>query len=72
MDLSNPAALISSILIGVIGMGLFIYGKKQQSLPPLFAGVVLCVFPYFVASVVLMWIITAGCLGGLYVMGRQG
>lgn len=72
MDLSNPAALISSILIGVIGMGLFVYGKKQQSLPPLLAGVMLCVFPYFVASVMLMWLITAGCLGGLYVAGRQG
>jgi hypothetical protein len=70
MDLSNPAAIISSIVIGVIGMGLFIYGKKQVSIPALVAGVVLCVFPYFVTSVLLMWGVTAACLGGLYFVNK--
>ena len=32
----------------------------------LVTGVVLCVFPYFVTSVILMWVITAACVGGLY------
>jgi phosphate/sulfate permease len=71
MDLSNPASLISSIVIGIIGMGLFIYGKKQTSIPSLLTGIVLCVFPYFVSSVLLMWAITAACLGGLYYFARQ-
>lgn len=70
MDLSNPAALFSGLVIGVIGMGLFVYGKKQTNLKCLLTGGALCVFPYFVSSVLLLWLITAACLGGLYAMSR--
>lgn len=72
MDLSNPASILSSLLIGLIGVGLFLYGKKQQAPAPLFTGIALCVFPYFVASVWLMWVIAAGCLGLLYLLARGG
>jgi len=71
MDLGNPASLVSGLLISVIGMGLFIYGKKQAAPAPLLAGVALCVFPYFVASVLWMWLITGACLGGLYALSRS-
>jgi hypothetical protein len=66
MDLSNPGALFSGLIIGAIGMGLFIYGKKQQHIPSLLAGVGMCVFPYFVSSLLVMWALAALCLGGLY------
>jgi hypothetical protein len=72
MDLGNPAALISSIIIGLIGTALLIYGKKNQSLFPALSGLFLCVFPYFVASVALMWLITGGTLGGLWWVSKNG
>jgi hypothetical protein len=46
--------LIFSILFGSIGMGYFVYGKKQQAAIPLLAGIVLCIFPYFVSNVYIM------------------
>ncbi len=46
--------LIFSILFGSIGMGYYVYGKKQQAALPLLAGIVLCVFPYFVSNVYIM------------------
>ena len=46
--------LIFSILFGSIGMGYFVYGKKQQEALPLLAGIVLCIFPYFVSNVYIM------------------
>jgi hypothetical protein len=46
--------LIFSILFGSIGMGYFVYGKKQQAAIPLIAGIALCIFPYFVSNVYLM------------------
>lgn len=46
--------MIFSILFGSIGMGYFVYGKKQQTAAPLIAGIGLCIFPYFVANVYLM------------------
>jgi hypothetical protein len=35
-------------------MGYFVYGKKQQAALPLLAGIVLCIFPYFVSNVYIM------------------
>jgi hypothetical protein len=64
----DPWLLFSGVLIGLIGTGIFIHGKKEANLKCLGAGVALCVFPYFVHSIILMWVITAGCLGGLYAL----
>jgi hypothetical protein len=46
--------MIFSILFGSIGMGCFVYGKKQQAALPLLAGIGLCIFPYFVSNVYIM------------------
>lgn len=56
-------ALIFSLLFGTIGVGYFIYGKKQQRMIPLIAGIALCAFPYFIpnpyAMVIVGTILTA-------------
>jgi len=44
-----------------IGVGFFIYGKKQGRLPQLFAGVALMVYPYFVDSVIGL-LVTGGAI----------
>ena len=51
--------LIFSILFGSIGVGYFIYGKKQQKLIPLIAGIGLCAFPYFIPNPYVMVIVGA-------------
>jgi hypothetical protein len=71
MDLSNPYALLSGVFIGLLGTALIVYGKKQQKLMPALTGIVLCVFPMFVASLLLTWLITGACLGGLYLTSRM-
>jgi hypothetical protein len=71
MDFDHPGALYSSILIGLLGTGLFLYGKKQASIRCLLAGVGLCVFPYFVTSVLLMWGITTATLAALFFTREQ-
>jgi hypothetical protein len=71
MDFSNPGALVSSCLIGLIGMVLFMYGKKQEKMLPLLTGIALCIFPYFVASIAAMWAITGAALGGLWYASRN-
>lgn len=72
MDLSNPAAILSGLAIGLLGLAIFRYGKKEASPRCLVVGAVLCIFPYFVTSLAMMWLITGGCVGGLWVMSRQG
>ena len=48
MDIGTT--LMVSILFGSIGVGYFIYGKKQQQFIPLFTGIALCVYPYFMSN----------------------
>ena len=55
--------LLASLFIGSIGMGLFIYGKRQRRAPHLAIGVVLMVYTYFVPNVALMCVIGAALLG---------
>ncbi|ABI71795.1 hypothetical protein [Shewanella frigidimarina] len=45
-----------SVLFGAIGMGYFVYGKRQRAIVPLCVGMALIVFPYFVASVTTLLI----------------
>ena len=58
-------ALASGLIIGMIGAGVFMYGKSMRDMKCLAVGAVLTVFPYFVGSVLLMWGITAAILAGL-------
>ena len=64
--------LLSGLLIGTLGLGLFMYGKRAEDYRCLAGGVVIMVFPYFVHSVLLMWLMAAACLGGLYAWVRHG
>ena len=48
------ATLLWGVLFGSIGMGYFIYGRRQQAVVPLLCGLALMLFPYFVASVYLL------------------
>lgn len=53
-ELGSTAVLLWGMLFGSIGVGFFIYGKKQRAVVPLCVGVALCVFPYFVANVYVL------------------
>ena len=46
-----------SVVAGAIGMGYFIYGKRQAKYVPMISGVLLCVYPYFVESLLALSVI---------------
>ena len=54
----NPTSLVIGIFTGAIGVGYFIYGKRQAKFAPLLAGMMLCVYPYFVQSA--LWTVVVG------------
>ncbi len=54
----NSATLLWGLLFSSIGMGFFIYGKKQTRTVPLVCGIVLMVSPYFVPSTI--WLVAIG------------
>lgn len=56
--MDSEASLIWGMLFGAIGLGYFIYGKRQRMGVALACGVGLMLFPYFVPSVT--WLILVG------------
>ena len=52
--MANTALLLWGVVFSSIGLGFFMYGKRQQRPIPLFCGLALMVFPYFVASLPLL------------------
>ena len=50
----NTSLLLWSLLFSSIGLGFFIYGKKQKAIVPLFCGLGLMIYPYFVSSTLLL------------------
>lgn len=53
MDL-DPTYLMLALVFGMVGMALFMYGKKCQKMPHLMAGVALMTCPYFITNVIAM------------------
>ena len=49
----NEAWLLWGLLFGSIGLGFFLYGKRQRAVVPLVCGLTLMIFPYFVSSTFL-------------------
>jgi hypothetical protein len=68
----NPGWLFLSLLISMVGFGLFLYGKKAGRTPQLATGVVLMIYPYFVSSTAWMVAIAALLILGLWWSVHQG
>ena len=50
----DAARLLWIVLFSSIGLGLFLYGKKQWKVVPLTCGLALMIYPYFVSSKLLL------------------
>ena len=53
-------SLVVGFIAGVFGMAYFVYGKRQSKITATIAGVMLCVYPYFIDS--LLWLCVVGGL----------
>ena len=53
----SPATLLWGMLFGAIGVGYFIYGKKQAMIVPLVCGIALIAYPWFVSGAWLTLIV---------------
>jgi hypothetical protein len=50
----NTTSLLWGLLFGSVGLGFFVYGKKQKAVVPLVCGLALMVFPYFISHTILL------------------
>lgn len=56
----NTSSLLWGLLFSSVGLGFFIYGKKQKAVVPLFCGLGLMIYPYFISNTVLL--VAIGCV----------
>ncbi|MBL0141978.1 MAG: amino acid transport protein [Betaproteobacteria bacterium] len=57
----STSLLIFGVLFSAIGLGYFLYGKKQRSVVPLLCGLALMVVPYFISSTTLLVVVCTVC-----------
>ena len=56
------------IFSGAFGLAYFVYGRRQKKLVPVLAGVLLCIYPYFVDSWLWLGVIGAILLAAPFVV----
>jgi hypothetical protein len=57
LKMDSTSILIWGMLFGAIGLGFFMYGKKQRAVIPLLTGIALFVLPYFMPNVTVLVIV---------------
>lgn len=57
----ETSPLLLSVFFSSVGLGYFIYGKKQKVLVPFLCGLILIIFPYFIENT---WLIVL--IGGVF------
>ena len=70
--MSNPWLLFSGMTIGMVGMGLLMYGKKAEDLRAVFGGLALSIVPFVGHSMLALWGMTAACCAGLWLWNKAG
>ena len=64
--------LFASLLWGSVGLGYFIYGKKQSSWPPMIGGLVMIAVSYFAGSGLMMSLICGVLLAAIHLLLKGG
>jgi hypothetical protein len=64
--------LFASLIWGSIGMGYFIFGKRQNSWIPMTSGVLMIAVSYFVGSALLMSLICVGLMAAAFILLKKG
>jgi hypothetical protein len=52
--MEGSSQLIWGVIFGAIGLGYFVYGRKQRAVVPLLTGISLFIFPYFISNVYML------------------
>jgi predicted membrane protein len=55
--MNDTSMLLWGVVFGSIGLGFFIYGRKQQAVVPLVAGIALFIVPYVIANLYLLLLV---------------
>ncbi|MCC6785931.1 MAG: amino acid transport protein [Planctomycetes bacterium] len=66
------AVLIAGFVVSTVGLGLFIYGKKQHRAPQMAGGLVMMALPMCGVSALAVWLLGVGVVAGVFGAVRIG
>jgi predicted membrane protein len=52
--LMSQSLLLTGLLFSTIGLGFFVYGKRQKAIVPLLCGLALMTYVYFITNILLL------------------
>jgi len=52
--MTSTALLLWGVFFSAVGLGYFIYGRKQKTVVPLVCGLILMIYPYFVSNLYVL------------------
>jgi len=58
----NTSWLFWGLVFGSVGLGFFMYGKRQKAVVPMVCGMILMIYPYFISSTGLLVLIGAALI----------
>jgi len=50
----DTTQLLLGVVFSSIGLGYFLYGKKQKAIVPWICGLILMIFPYFIENISIL------------------
>ena len=68
----NTHFLFASLIWGSVGVGYFIYGKRQSSWLPIVGGLLMIAASYFARSALVMSLICIGLIVAIYLLSKRG
>lgn len=71
-NLFNASFLFASLLWGSVGVGYFIYGKKQGAMIPMIGGLLMIGGSYLISSWLLMSLLSIALMVAVYWLVKQG
>ena len=71
MDLSL-STIVLGVFVGLVGIALLTYGRKEVRIPHMVVGVILLVYPYFIGNWIAVLAIAAFLIGGLAFLSHLG
>lgn len=71
-NLFETSFLFASLLWGSIGIGYFIYGKKQGAMMPMIGGILMIAASYLISSWLLMSLLCIALILAVWQLVRRG
>ncbi|MBK8975127.1 MAG: hypothetical protein IPM29_04330 [Planctomycetes bacterium] len=69
---SMTAGLIAGFVVSTVGLGMFVYGRKQRRAPQMAGGLILMVLPLTGASGLVIWLSGLAVVAAITAAVRMG